>query len=170
MLEYPALLARNGNWKIMPQTRRRRLATCMAVVLIGARTRPGQEIVSRLLEHLRVEDGRRAGSSVHHLQHRKGLSPFSESPYAWIHPPKSHERNEQQDPAEDCEPENGIDEIVKDEVLLLERTGSERFEAGLSHRSWVFLGVHIRTLIWIEAEQGRLDRPLGWTVEAQREI
>ena len=40
MLEYPALFATKGNWSTMPQTRRIRLATCMTVVLIGARTRP----------------------------------------------------------------------------------------------------------------------------------
>lgn len=40
ILEYPALLARKGKLLTMPQTRRRRLATCIAVVLIGALTRP----------------------------------------------------------------------------------------------------------------------------------
>jgi hypothetical protein len=41
ILEYPALFATKGKLLTIPQTRRRRLETCIKVVPIGALTIPG---------------------------------------------------------------------------------------------------------------------------------
>ena len=81
---------------------------------------------------------------MHHLQQRQSLRPFTEFPYAWIHSPKSNKRHEENDAPENCEPKNGIYEIVEDEVLRFGRAGLERFGPWLSRSPGVFFRSHLQ--------------------------
>lgn len=79
---------------------------------------------------------------MHHFQQRQRLCPFAEYPDAWIHSAESNERYEENDAPENGEPEDGVHEVVEDEVLRLGGAGLEGFGPGLSRSLGLFLGIH----------------------------
>jgi hypothetical protein len=124
----------------MGQTRRRRLATCMLVVLIGDLTIPAFATVSYWVKLMRPEV--RTSSRMYDLQDSHCLGPFRESAHTRVYSSKAYEWYQQYNSTENHQPQDRRHEIVEDQVLGFHGAGLKRFWARLSPCVGLLPGIH----------------------------